>query len=1065
MSVQLTLPCRVITLNVTLGPARAGTTLEGLVAEAIRLKRDTTDSLATFFALPEVVIGDVVHSLWNGGWVWIDFDTGRIGLTDRAEEKDWDPVNHPAVRTERREYLYEPLSQLVFTQREGRRRPHRDHVEVPADIEAGIPIADAAPAELRGAVQRLVQEEQQSSYNSVVLSVLPAGRGEGQEAALRWVPLQAVVATNDVTKRVRIQAVESTGSWTAPAVSRLSARIADYVERWPKSRFSSQIRGQATASLERAPSAETLLDRIAKDLERPIKQEKVAAWEDRQSSLRDNALRLHQYLDAVIPMRARADLIITAAARTAAVRTLLGSARQQVVVVSATFSLLSLQALVSAGVEDALERGRQLVLIWGTGNSDTLSGPVLAQLEAWRNRFPGQVLVPASSARTEVNLIIADDHSALVGSGDILASTSFEQAAVLVRSPETSSVSSGPQAVLELLSWTRGRCPDWLLGQSILTPAEFAARHREVVPAAEPPEFPSIPEGKDTTLIPLWHRSWIEYHAMLTESIRALAEGPPVVEVLLDGEIHEAIADRVRQAAWRLAVADDTTRSRPLRRALLDDVEEQCRKDTHVRIDCPDPQEGSGDSPLSRIPRGERPGPARGRVFLADYQVILGSATPLTTPHSQAAARRSQVSVRVHNRLLADEMADWLGLPVPDGPTEPPLAEPGRHGARDALALAQGALVAVREGRPLDQYLHRELSEHPEPWSVLDHFRNNPKDSRLLASAVATVLQREDLPDEQRVIWSSWLVGHLWDRNEFVAAAVIGGSRPDGAQTMSPDACLMAAAVENPPLPIDLLPPTLALAYRPDTWQHTAPARFVGVTGLLAQYLLGGDAAAKECLRLLVDTLPVPWQELTWTAVRIFGDIGASLPVAEAALAASQDNEHLSHRARWSLVAEESKKLLALHNRFEDFVSGSVMYQRITADDGMLTMLHRAATTNDTALRGAVVADLPTKVRPYLDAIVAQAGRDPIAWSRHRSFLEKVEDIVRMARSAAEAGARRPTDSTSVRPVDVEFVRWLREHWDELDTHAAGLPAPYHHPPLALLNRLRALLAWRETQS
>ena len=174
MSVPLSLPCRVITLNVTTGPARAGTTLEGLVAEAIRLKQDTTDSLARFFALPEVVIGDVVHTLWNGGWVWMDFDTGLIGLTDRAEERDWDPANHPAVRTDRREYLYEPLSRLVFSQAQGRRRPHRDYVEVPPDVEGGVPIADTAPTELRAAVQRLVQEEQES-YDNVVLSVLPAG--------------------------------------------------------------------------------------------------------------------------------------------------------------------------------------------------------------------------------------------------------------------------------------------------------------------------------------------------------------------------------------------------------------------------------------------------------------------------------------------------------------------------------------------------------------------------------------------------------------------------------------------------------------------------------------------------------------------------------------------------------------------------------------------------------------------------------------------------------------------------------------------------------------------------
>ena len=322
----------------TLGPASGGTTLEALVAEAIRLKRDTTESLASFFALPEPVIGDVVHSLWNGGWLWIDFDTGRIGLTDRAEERDWDPANHPAVRTERREYLYEPLSQLVFPQRQGQRRPHRDYLEVPADIDAvGMPIADTAQRKSRGAVQRLVVEEQESSYNSVVLSVLPAGRGEGQEAALRWVPLRVAVAESDVTGESGDPSCRRTSTWTIQAVTRLSARIANYVERWPQSRFSNQIRGQATAQLERAPNMETLLDRIAEDLRRPIKRDKIAAWRDRQSSLTASALRLRQYLDTINQMRARADLLTTTPAQIAALHAMFESARQQLVVVRTAF--------------------------------------------------------------------------------------------------------------------------------------------------------------------------------------------------------------------------------------------------------------------------------------------------------------------------------------------------------------------------------------------------------------------------------------------------------------------------------------------------------------------------------------------------------------------------------------------------------------------------------------------------------------------------------------------------------------------------------------------------------
>ena len=1068
MSIDLSLPCRVITLNVTIGPSRAGTTLEGLVAEAIRLKHDSTARLARFFALPEVLIGDVIHSLWNGGWVWMDFDTGKIGLTDRTSEGDLDPSNHPAVRTDRREYLYEPLSRLVFSQTQGRRRPHRDFVEVPADFEGALPLADAAPTDLRAAVQRLIEDEQESAYNSLVLSVLPARQGE--EGALRWVHLKAAVSATD--GRVQLRAVDSGGRWTTPAVARLSARIADYVVRWPASKFSRQILGHATTSLQRAPSAETLLIRMGDDITTQFKHDKVAAWEDRQSKLRDSALRLHQYLDDVGSMRVQADVLTTEVAVAAALRSIIASALHQVVVVSARLTPWSVQTLTDAGIEQALSLGRQLVLIWGGHPDDTLTAPVQAQLDAWRQRFPEQIIVPASSARTDARLIVADDHTALVGSGDLLSSPDFETASILIQPADSSSHLSAPllpsptpaarpRAVLELLAWARNRCPDWLLGQAILTSAELTPRGIDLVPMTEPPKLPELPEDRDASMIPVWRASWSEYHSMLTAYFRTLIKGPAVVEVLLDSEIDEAIAERLTHATWRLAIADDTTRYRPARGPLLDDLEQRSRTSL-VFIDCPDPRNGlGGASTVNRLPRSRRIGPARGRVFLADHQVVLGSAALLTTSSGQGTGRRSQVAVRIHSQLLADQTADWMGLPT-QSPGPSVSSKPAPRGARDALLLAQGALSAFRERSQLDEYLRQELGGHPEPWSLLDHLVISMKESPITTAAVATVLQRVDLPAEQRTIWSGWMIGHLWERHEFVAAAIICRRLLDGPQAIAPDACLLAAAIERPPLPVDLIHPTVSLAERPDDWPATAAARLAGVCGLLAQYLLGADAFAAECIPLLVDSLPEAWRELAVNAAVIYGETGARLPVAEAARAVAQDTDNLSERARWSVVKEKAEKLLALHNRFEDFVSGSVMYHRITANDGLLSKLHRAA-SGDEELRRHLLTELPIKIRAYLDDIVLESGKTPIAWSDHRSFLAKVDEVVRLARAAARA---QPTPADTLKhPGDVEFVGSLHRLWYGLETSMAELPTPYRHPPQALLNQLRPLTVWRETLS
>ncbi|WP_225076842.1 hypothetical protein [Streptomyces sp. CoT10] len=1063
MSLELSLPCRVITLNVQLGPAKGGTTLEALVSEAIKLQHDTTRSLADFFAIPEPVIGDVVHSLWNGGWIWIDFDTGRIGLTER--ERSVDPASDPGARTERREYLYEPLSQLVFSQREGTRRPHRDQLEVPADAEVSLTLADTAPAELRGAVQRLMLEEQRTASDSVVLSVLPAGLGERQDASLRWVSLKVGVATNENTGRLFVQAADPTSTWPVQAVARLSNRLADYVERWPQSRFSNQLRSRATEQLERFPGVQSLLGRLTEDLERPVKQDKIASWRDRQNSLAASARSISQHLDTLSRLRARADLLTNSPARLAALRAVIGQAKQQLVVVCPAVRAASLRMLIDSGVERALDRNVQLVLLWGPAGKGTLPAPVVAQLTAWRSRFPGQLTVPESAAQISANLVIADNQAALVGSDGLLDSRDSALAAAWIRATEAGRAARPPQAVLELLAWARSRCPDWVLGRTILTAAELADRPRDAVTVSRDLSFPAIPENADAALMPMWRNSWVEYRNMLAEAVRAVPEGQPVVELLMDGEIAEAVADAVSESTRRLAIADDSTDALPLRNKLLADMDDKRLQGVTVRVDCPPPPEDSADPLFHRIPNGFRaPGPPRGRVVVADDQVILGSARPLTAPLHAGAARRSQIVLRIHSRTLSDEMADWLGVFAPSGSTVPDQAGAGHRGAGDALTLAQGAQLARRDRLPLDAYLHRALDDHEDPWSVMERLQETSVDPRLLASAIATVLQRPDTSERQSTKWTNWLVGHLWERGSYVSAALLGASVPDGPDSMPAAACLLAAAIEHAPLQMDPDPATIELVERNAEWAHTAPGRSAGAAGLLADYLLGGHAAAADGIGLLATSLPPTWRDLASTVVRLYGEIESPLPVVDVASLLDQNTGIAARRAQWEAVATETEKLIALHTRFT-FRSGKVLYRRITAKDGVLTRLLSAATSDDAQLRRTVVAELPKKVTPYFDEIVTREGETAIFWGRHRSFLEKVEQVFRAARAAEAAYAPSADEPIPLRPADLAAARWLSEAWDGLRSQAESMPAPYHLPLLALSDRLRPLVAWQETQS
>jgi hypothetical protein len=1066
LSLDLSLPCRLIILNVQLGPAKSATTLEALVAEAIGLERDTTRSLADFFALPEPVIGDVVHSLWNGGWIWVDFDSGRVGLTERAQERAWDPANDPGARTERREYLYEPLSQLVFSVKEGTRRPHRDHLEVPADAEARLTIKDTAPLELRGAVQRLMLEEELAGSDSVVLSVLPAGSGEQQDAGLRWVPLQVGVATNPTTDRVFIRAADPTSTWPARAVARLSDRLADYTDRWPQSRFATQLRGRATERLERFPGAERLLRRLTDDIRKPIKEDKIAAWRDRQNGLADSARSINQHLDTLSLMRARADLLTNAPARLTALRSVIEQAGRQLIVVCPAVRHAGLQTLADAGLTAALQRNVQLVLIWGSAGGDALPAPVAAQLAAWRNRYPEQLAVPRSAAHTAANLVIADDRAALVGSGDLLDTRENNLAAAWIRSPDSGPGARAPQAVLELLAWSRTHCPDWVLAQSILNGTELSDHSGEAVTAARDTRFPEIPPNADPSMIPIWRESWSEYRNMLAEAVRADLGEEPVVELLLDGEIGEVIADQVAEATRRLAFADETTDTQPLRYALLDAVEDKRMAELAVQVDCPPlPDERAAPS-FALIPNTFRPpGPARGRMVVADHQVTLGSCPVLTAPRNTSEARRSQVALRIRSRTLADEMADWLGLPATDEPVDDEAAAgPDRRGARDALTLAQGAQLARRDRDALDVYLHGILDEHDDPWAVVDRLQEGGADERLLACAVATVLQRGHASERQRK-WAGWLVGHLWGRGSFVAAALLGDLLLQGPETMPAGACVLAAAIEHAPLRFDPAGITVDLADRSDAWAHTVPARAAGAAGLLADYLLGGDAASAECIDLLAKSLPPTWKELASTVVPLYRGVEGPMPVLDAARLLDHGAGLAARREEWETVAKETEKLIALHTRF-DFRPGKVLYRRITAEDGIFTRLHRAAESGDPQLQREVADELPRKVVEYFDAIVTAGNARPIQWGHHRPFLDKVEQVFRTARTAATRDVPNTAEqhATPLRPADQDAAGWLSGAWDGLRAEASALPAPYHLPLQALLDRLRPLVAWQEAR-
>lgn len=125
------------------------------------------------------------------------------------------------------------------------------------------------------------------------------------------------------------------------------------------------------------------------------------------------------------------------------------------------------------------------------------------------------------------------------------------------------------------------------------------------------------------------------------------------------------------------------------------------------------------------------------------------------------------------------------------------------------------------------------------------------------------------------------------------------------------------------------------------------------------------------------------------------------------------------------------------------------------------------AAADDRAERESLAGDLPGKVRPALDAIVAAHGAEPIAWSRHLRYLHDFESAVVQARRLLRAEASSATPAGGDSGQQLAAMAWLVDAArapdearldDLLLTEARKLPEPIQWPGLAVYELFAPLL-------
>lgn len=1072
--VDLALPCRLISLKVTVGPKGGATTLEELAAKAMLAGRTTVERLIQLFGLPRRLMLDVVLSLFEKGYVSIDVESGAIALseTTRSRLVNGESMRDAATKTEDREFLFEPITGRILSSRDGQTKVPDSVLAAP--VRHGIRESSLPPDELLRAVQTAIHQERREGFRKTVLEV---GFGHPllrPPAKLRWVTVPTRVTADPDTGRLLVTLTDR--KWDARDVTRMEQHMAALAAAEPGHRFVQELRGQASQRLESPEDTESLLERFSGRVER-LRRAPSTELDSHHQDLIDLSARLTDRIEAQNQARANVTVVSRTAGQQWAFEYLIGEARTQLVIAAPAFSYRPLNLLLPA-LRDALDRRVQLVVLWGRTLADSLPDPVRAAFDGLRAKYRSWVLIADRSARIDACAVIQDGSRALVGSHSFaeLADPDRVSEMVSVLIEPTQARPDPPTVVTDLLTWTRDAYPYWQEGQRIAAPrpagpAETAGEEEE------PPEVPDLPEDADEAAVGLLADTWEEYRAALADTLRRGDAIGPVVELLRDGENQEFLWHGIRDARRRLIVADDN-----IDPALLGRVRDALHKRTDggtVDLVFQSTASRTRDDRRRELRRDIRLHQRRpaARLVIADDQALIGSFSPLGDDGSRFGGLngRRQLGVRIRGRSIATELA--LSAPAEvtadDQETDDGQPRRTRSAAAAALPLLAEARQQRRQGR-FGSFVAARLAELDQPWAVLDAWaeRNVPADDLRPAAAALVrqaALARQADPgpgaaapaeDPRLLRWTGWLLTDAWRRGQFVAAAVLAGLVPGAEVTPRAAACLAAAPIELGPLGEPLADPQLELA----VGGLEGPAASGGA-GALAELMLWGNLG--EGLDLLAERLPPTWRDLADAARRFYADSGGPVPLAEITAELSRWDVVTQREGEWADLADRIDRL-ERRRRF-NFDSGLAMQRGLFSDEGLLARIRRAA--RDAPVHRKLPAQtLPRDVRAHLDGLVASADAPAVQWGNQLHFLGEITDIVRRARSLTAPGGNGGTapaaiTSRACRELASRMAgaqEKLLADANSLLSDADGRPLPYGLPLRALLERLEPLIRWGE---
>ena len=862
-------------------------------------------TVATLLGLGYRVVLDLVHDLWRAGYLVVDFHANTIELTQDVKDKLANGQLAALKGTETEdctvELMVERLTGHVMHS-QGRAAPADPQLAIRfTGTDTGMP--EASHAEIEQAVRGWLGRERYGRQRRI-MSIRSAPEDRAVGARRRWYQLGVQADVNPDTDDLVITVIDR--RFPAERRERAGDRLTRLAQERPLEQWVTQLRSAAELRLVTPPPVEEVIERLGGKIADGIA---IPAGRRRAEHLEwaDESRRIAGLIQDRIAHEAQAEPVIGGKAHAAVAGQLIEEARTQLVLTCPRIVDYVLEQF-RPQLQEAIDRGVQVVILWGGEYKATLQGNVSRALESLARRAKTAPLLRAQvSANTDVRMVVCDNQAALVTSRDLLSTTRERpEVGLLLRSPDAQR-SAG---LLELLGWARVNMPG-AMSTSVLRHADrfdaTAAADQDQLPEPARRRLPEEPPEDITEngAIRAWVMGWEAHLAALRAD---LASRPlPALRIVEDGGHRELLWQALRRASRRVVIASGQISDEVINSRMIDAITMLLARGVAVTIGY-DEQGGAerGKGALAALSDLAETYPAlltvhggagHSRALVWDDDVTVGSYSYLFHAGYGTVGGHhmlpSELSVRLTDPALADQIAAACGEPA---------ALTGRVNGGAAAAAAplpkiDEAVLGVTQrilNRAGDTHpgalVRTELGPAPDPWPVLDLLvRLGDPAVRRTAIAYCLAHANPDPPTAAR--WRPRLVLELVRGGMFTEAQILGAgtmkdqenhhterggaSRPDslravvGGDNVPQTVVLAALARRGQPGGDVLLEAAFADVLSAD---EQAALRAVSVRELLES----GSADASDALDVLTSG-DGAWGELASLAITYHGRVtGAS---------------------------------------------------------------------------------------------------------------------------------------------------------------------------------------------